>query len=568
MRILTQCLAMLSSAALLAGCVNEELNYAKKPDSGNGTPTEVGYLSLSGLEMKVIYDGETETMPDDTADASATRAATPQVDDFIVEVVNARGESVASKSYAEWKAAERNELPVGSYTLKVRSQEQFPDVEWEAPVYAASKDFVIEREQTTTLDDITCTLANIKVTMLFSADLADMLSDDTKAVISLGDKSMEFGKKETRAAYYLPEKELNTLEFQLTGSFADTGKPVPPLNKSIPNVKAGQWRKITLVIEWADKGDVVFDIEVDNFVLDETVEVNGTDGLWEEVIGGDAPEDAPAIVWEGQELSQPFTLTDAMFDQTGNCTVPFRFKVTAPGGLTSLGVAIDSDNASLLEVLDRIQLPRSFDLCTLDASSTAGAVLTSFGLPLGSQVVGQQALTLDITRQIPQLYTYAGTHTFALTLGDAAGKTTQATLTLVVKKGGTQTGPVITWRGYNIDQSYDLSADMTIVVDIESENGIKAFEVNIDSEVLAPMLGAVGIPETFDLCTVDGALAETLQSFGFKTGSDVTSPMSFDITQFVSILMMMDAGEHKFHLAVTDDNGVTTRKTLHLINRK
>ena len=558
---------MLSSAALLAGCVNEEPNYAKKPDSGNGTPTEVGYLSLSGLEMKVIYDGETETMPDDTADASATRAATPQVDDFIVEVVNARGESVASKSYAEWKAAERNELPVGSYTLKVRSQEQFPDVEWEAPVYAASKDFVIEREQTTTLDDITCTLANIKVTMLFSADLADMLSDDTKAVISLGDKSMEFGKKETRAAYYLPEKELNTLEFQLTGSFADTGKPVT-LNKSIPNVKAGQWRKITLVIEWADKGDVVFDIEVDNFVLDETVEVNGTDGLWEEVIGGDATEDAPAIVWEGQELSQPFTLTDAMFDQTGNCTVPFRFKVTAPGGLTSLGVAIDSDNASLLEALDRIQLPRSFDLCTLDASSTAGAVLTSFGLPLGSQVVGQQALTLDITRQIPQLYTYAGTHTFALTLGDAAGKTTQATLTLVVKKGGTQTGPVITWRGYNIDQSYDLSADMTIVVDIESENGIKAFEVNIDSEVLAPMLGAVGIPETFDLCTVDGALAETLQSFGFKTGSDVTSPMSFDITQFVSILMMMDAGEHKFHLAVTDDNGVTTRKTLHLINRK
>lgn len=558
---------MLSSAALLAGCVNEEPNYAKKPDSGNGTPTEVGYLSLSGLEMKVIYDGETETMPDDTADASATRAATPQVDDFIVEVVNARGESVASKSYAEWKAAERNELPVGSYTLKVRSQEQFPDVEWEAPVYAASKDFVIEREQTTTLDDITCTLANIKVTMLFSADLADMLSDDTKAVISLGDKSMEFGKKETRAAYYLPEKELNTLEFQLTGSFADTGKPVT-LNKSIPNVKAGQWRKITLVIEWADKGDVVFDIEVDNFVLDETVEVNGTDGLWEEVIGGDATEDAPAIVWEGQELSQPFTLTDAMFDQTGNCTVPFRFKVTAPGGLTSLGVAIDSDNASLLEALDRIQLPRSFDLCTLDASSTAGAVLTSFGLPLGSQVVGQQALTLDITRQIPQLYTYAGTHTFALTLGDAAGKTTQATLTLVVKRGGTQTGPVITWRGYNIDQSYDLSADMTIVVDIESENGIKAFEVNIDSEVLAPMLGAVGIPETFDLCTVDGALAETLQSFGFKTGSDVTSPMSFDITQFVSILMMMDAGEHKFHLAVTDDNGVTTRKTLHLINRK
>lgn len=566
MRILTQCLAMLSCAALLAGCVDEEPNYAKNPDSGNGTATEVGYLSLSGLEMKVIYDGETETVPDDTNDA-ATRAATPQVDDFIVEVVDAKGESVASKSYAEWKAAEQNELPVGSYTLKVRSQENFPDVEWETPVYSASKEFVIEREKTTTLNDITCTLANIKVTMLYSADLADMLSDDTKAVISLGDKSMEFGKTETRAAYYMPDAELNTLEFQLTGSFADTGKPVS-LNKSIPNVKAGQWRKITLVIEWADKGDAVFDIEVDNFVLDETVEVNGTEGLWEEVIGDDTPEEGPAIVWDGHDMTQPFTLTDSMFDKAGNCTVPFRFDITAPKGLTSLSVTIDSDNASLLEAIDRIQLPRSFDLCTLDSSTTAGAVLASLGIPTGDQVTGKQELSIDITRQIPQLYAYAGTHTFALTLGDAAGKTTQATLTLVVKKSGTQTGPVITWRGYDIDRSYDLTADMTIVVDIESENGIKAFKVTIDSEVLAPMLGSVGIPETFDLCTVDGALAETLQSFGFKTGSDVKSPMSIDITQFVSILMMMDAGEHKFHLAVTDDNDVTTSKTLHLINRK
>lgn len=567
MRNLTQCLAMFFAAALLSGCVDEKPNYSKNPDGGTDIPSEVGYLSLSGLEMKVIYDGETETMPDDTADAAATRADEPQLDNFIVEVVDAQGESVARKSYAEWKAVEQHELPVGSYTLEVRSEETFPDVEWEAPAYTASKDFVIEREKTTTLNDITCTLANIKVTMLFSADLADMLSDDTKATISLGDKSMDFGKEETRAAYYMPEQELNTLDFQLTGSFADTGKPVS-LNKSIPNVKAGQWRKITLVVEWADKGNVVIGVEVDNFVLDDTVEVNGTEGLWEEVIDEGGAEQGPAIVWEGHDLSQPFTLTDAMFDQTGNCTESFRFAITAPEGLTSLAVAIDSDNASLLEAVDRVQLPRSFDLCTVEASSTAGAVLTSLGLPVGDQVVGRQELTLDITRQIPQLYAYTGTHTFAVTLADAAGKTTQATLTLVVKKGGSETGPVITWRDYDIDQPHDLAADMTIVIDIESANGIKAFEVNIDSEILAPMLSSVGIPETFDLCTVGGALAETLQSFGFKTGSDVTSPMSFDITQFVSILMMMDAGEHKFHLAVTDDNDVTTRKTIHLINRK
>ena len=138
MRNLTQCLAMFFAAALLSGCVDEKPNYSKTPDGGTDTPSEVGYLSLSGLEMKVIYDGETETMPDDTADAAATRADEPQLDNFIVEVVDAQGESVARKSYAEWKAVEQHELPVGSYTLEVRSEESFPDVEWEAPAYTAS----------------------------------------------------------------------------------------------------------------------------------------------------------------------------------------------------------------------------------------------------------------------------------------------------------------------------------------------------------------------------------------------------------------------------------------------
>ena len=57
MRNLTQCLAMFFAAALLSGCVDEKPNYAKNPDGGTDTPSEVGYLSLSGLEMKVIYDG-------------------------------------------------------------------------------------------------------------------------------------------------------------------------------------------------------------------------------------------------------------------------------------------------------------------------------------------------------------------------------------------------------------------------------------------------------------------------------------------------------------------------------
>ena len=109
MKILTKTLAAMTVAAMLAtGCIKEEPNY--RQNGTDGTQSAVGYLSLEGLSMRVIYDAETETRPDDTANETqrpSTRAdeTQPAVDDFLVEILDAEGKSVLKQTYGELKTA-------------------------------------------------------------------------------------------------------------------------------------------------------------------------------------------------------------------------------------------------------------------------------------------------------------------------------------------------------------------------------------------------------------------------------------------------------------------------------
>ena len=173
-------------------------------------------------------------------------------------------------------------MPVGNYTLTVSSHrtDEIQAAAWNAPVYGTTYAFSITKGATTPIEEIVCTLQNIKVTLLCSADLADQLTAETKATVSLGSASLEFSKEYwngQQAAFFLPAAESNDLKFVLSGSFTDGGDVT--FSKTISGVKAGQWRKIELVIVYADQGGIKFDISVDNFVLDDTITVNGTDGL-------------------------------------------------------------------------------------------------------------------------------------------------------------------------------------------------------------------------------------------------------------------------------------------------
>lgn len=562
---------MLAAVAFVAaGCVNEEPPYKEEPKPTPGDAT--GFLSVSGLSMRVVYD-ETDVRPDDTSDqtqspqaVSGTRAEQPDVDGFIVEILDADNAQVFKKTYAELKQqlAEPMELPVGAYRMEVRSEESTPDVAWEHPVYGATSSFTISKAQTTQLEEVVCTLQNIKVTVDYSSELAGMLADTSKATISLGQTSQEFLKTETRAAYFKSLDIENTLVFNFDGVFAGTDIPAQ-FSKQITGVKAGQWRKISVVINYADKGTLLFQVTVDNNIIqDNSFVVDGTDNLLEELLEDPS---APALAWPGHDMSKPFTLTDAMFDDNGNCIEPFVFDLASPNGIESLRVNIASTSSQFMASMAAIQLPETFDLCALDASSPAGIILKGFGYSVGGELKGQQAKSFNIAGQIKALYEFDGTHTFSFDMTDAKGVSTAAALTLVVDKSAGQEGPAIVWRGYDIDQQYEVQKDMVIDIDVTATAGIKSFWVTIDSEALKDLLPVINMPEKFDICDVPADLAAILHDeFGFPINEQVKNQTAvmFSITKFVEILLEIP-GEHNFVLDVTDNNNVLTHKTVKLI---
>lgn len=549
MKTFTKFLTMLAVAALFAtGCVNEEPPYKEDPNPEPAGTT--GYLSIGNLSMTVVYD-ETEIRPDDTSDetqaartASGTRATAPDVDSFIVEILDADNAQVLEMTYAQLKEQLKTpmELKVGAYRMEVRSEDTMPGVDWEHPVYGATSDFTITKAQTTSPEEVVCTLQNIKVSVEYSSELADMLADTSKATVSLGDTSLAFPKTETRAAYFKPQALENTLDFVFDGTFADTDVPAK-FSKQITGVKAGQWRKVSVVIGYADKGNILFSVKVDNSILqDNKFVVDGTENLGEELL---EDPNAPALTWPGHDMTQPFTLTDAMFDAEGNCIEPFAFDLSSPNGIESLQVTVGSTNSQFLASMAAIQLPETFDLCALDASSAAGIILKGFGYPVGSELKGQTAKSFNIAGQIRALYEFDGTHTFAFTMTDAKGVSSEAVLTLAVDKSSGQTGPRITWRGYDIDQQYEVQKDMVIdIAEIQKYvSGEKKYRILAFSE-LTRFTVSVG-DKSYDALngTTEGISLEPVDKYNVR------------LTLSDAFFASCQAGDQKVTLRIEDANG-------------
>ena len=578
--------AAITAILFAAGCVNEEPAYKNEPGTTPAPEDGTGYLSMAGMTMRVIYDDQTDTQPDDTSSETVkpqTRAeeAQPDVDAFIVEIFDAEGTTVYKDTYANLRTETaatdgKMELPTGSYKLEVRSEEPSSKLaEWDHPVYFAARDFAIEKNEDTVLEEIVCTLSNIKVTLTCSKDLADQFTAETISTVSLGETSMVFVKGETRAAYFTSLAELNTLKFNLTGAFADTPETPLQFNKEIPTVKAGQWRKITLVITYADKGGIKFDIDVKNFIMDEEIRIDGTANVWEPVFEEGPDPLAPAIEWPGHDLTEPFRITSSMFDADGKCTEPFALNLTAPNGIESLVLTFSSTNSAFMDALTEIQIPHSLDLCAT-TQGPAYAILSGFGLPLGDKLRGATSKQFDIAGQIPMLYAdpgFEGTHTFACTLTDAKGLSTSAELRLVVSKSSAD-APSIKWVGYEIDEQQPLTHDMKIDIDIQVPAGIKKFEVTIISEILDPLLEEMKIPAQFDLCNLGSETEPLIKELGFPTNEEVRNKTSFDplfsITDFVEMIFLVfdssgkESGTFDFRLSITDNKDQLTTKTIQL----
>jgi hypothetical protein len=569
MKLLYQILAAGILAVLATGCKDETPNYGQ---TGGGSSETVGYVDLNGLSPQVLLDAEINQTPAQTT-AAQTRAVTEATPDYLVRIYNSSDECVLDTTYGDMQSQfndgpEQNllALPVGTYRLEVHSQEpsSVPDVEWEAPTYGTTYDFAVLRSHTsdsplTIADEVVCKLSNIKVTVSISADLAELLGDDTKSTVTLGSAVAEFTKSESRAAYFRPQNsDGDTLEFKLTGT--KDGKPAE-LSKTITGVKAGQWRKIMLSIVYAETGDIKIIVTVDSFVQDSEITINSTESLWEPEL--DEGTDRPTLTWPGHDLAQPVALDESMYDPSGtfNGTAP-ALTLSAADGIQTLLLGITSDNAAF-----RTEIIEAAGLTDVDLCGTISRLHPFYGLQV---TAGATEATIDLESIMYLFFGYEGSHTLTFNMTDNKGRNAVATLQFNYGKGTAEEDPSIVCRQFDIDQPHTTQTGDEIDVDIKTASGIQAFVVSIISETLnEEVLAAVGLRPTFDLCNItdpEELAALTSDDIGFPVNDDVKgqTSMTFSVTKFTGMLSAFP-GTHQFKLAVTNAEGSTTTKTLQLI---
>lgn len=569
MKLLYQILAAGTLAMLATGCKDETPNYGQ---TGGGSSETVGYVDLNGLSPQVLLDAEINQTPAQTT-AAQTRAVTEATPDYLVRIYNSSDECVLDTTYGDMQSQfndgpEQNllALPVGTYRLEVHSQEpsSVPDVEWEAPTYGTTYDFAVLRSHTsdsplTIADEVVCKLSNIKVTVSISADLAELLGDDTKSTVTLGSAVAEFTKSESRAAYFRPQNsDGDTLEFKLTGT--KDGKPAE-LSKTITGVKAGQWRKIMLSIVYAETGDIKIVVTVDSFVQDSEITINSTESLWEPEL--DEGTDRPTLTWPGHDLAQPVALDESMYDPSGtfNGTAP-ALTLSAADGIQTLLLGITSDNAAF-----RTEIIEAAGLTDVDLCGTISRLHPFYGLQV---TAGATEATIDLKSIMYLFFGYEGSHTLTFNMTDNKGRNAVATLQFNYGKGTAEEDPSIVCRQFDIDQPHTTQTGDEIDVDIKTASGIQAFVVSIISETLnEEVLAAVGLRPTFDLCNItdpEELAALTSDDIGFPVNDDVKgqTSMTFSVTKFTGMLSA-SPGTHQFKLAVTNAEGSTTTKTLQLI---
>ena len=532
----------LVALSTMVACHKDHVDY-----NGNGSDENenIGYLSVAGLQADILKDTE------NFDSASSTRAGV-DINDFDVVITNnATGEKVSSFKYGE-RPTEPIALVGGVYKINMSSAAMV-GAAWESPVYAAEKEFVITRKQTTTVNDIVCKLANIKVTVAYSADLLDQLDpQNTKMIVALAESELEYAFTEDRAGYFAPAADENTLKLTFNCRYKGETKDITMTNE-IKGVKAAQWRKINVVVQHAADGTATIGIVCDTWTYDEEVTFDTSAMLMEEVIPDDT--DAPVIVWEGHDLAEAFELTDDMFDAEDNFKKSINLDVTTKSPLKSLVVKVSSDNVDFTNAYAEI-MPLETDLCANTVSST---ILKMMGYP--SDAKGTTSTRLKFASQADLLKSYEGTHSFEITAEDINGAKTTVKLTI---KYGQNVAPQIIWVGYDIDKRQTYVAGMTCNLNVKAPLTIADFNVKIISATLTPEeLSGVGLAGEFSLVN-DTQFHEALSGLGFPVGDAVygQGELNLSISNFLGVLAMLGAGDHDFEMSVTDMEGNTTTKTV------
>lgn len=613
------CLAFL---LLLSGCKNEDPGFPTTP----GTDDEVGYIVTSGLSVTVADNeiistttGESSPTKSEASgseatnltrsnntqsavDSTTTKTDPPTAeasDDYKVTILNTKTSETMNYTYADLKKEENQKIPVAPGTYKISAES--PDyasymagdyyANWDMPVYAGSVTKNVIKATETTVNDLVCSLANIRTSVSLTPDLQSLFLPDDQATeqlpaltvtLSVGENSLVYDRAAAdgeKYGYFKAVEATNTITVELKGAYNKASGDVAPeyvpvkWTREITGCKAGQWRKISIHVTNASQGNIQFQMTVENWVYDQKIDVDVTNlyAFGEEVIPDEELSDAnsPVVTLEGHDIAQGYTINQSMYNEDlGKWNENLQAIITPQSDVTlrSVKLLFASDNATLLSDLSAAGYTNN----TVQIWPQNSALTSYLLIQDESGVVKATLKDAGMTK----LFTYKGVHTVKFIAVDTKGRTSYTNLKITVSEGGSivTEGPTATWvndRGGQLDVPFQLDPNdlPPVELKVESKTGITDFKIEISStnQEFAELISTMFSTNNLDLIN-PGSNAETLASLGFPTGDQVRNQtsLSFDISQFMSALAVF-SGEHTFKLQVTDANGQIAKSLILIV---
>ena len=607
---------------LLAGCKNEDPGFP----SSSGTDEEVGYIVTSGLSVSVADNeiistttGESSPTKSESSgseatnltrsnntqsavDSTTTKTDPPTAeasDDYKVTILNTKTSETMNYTYADLKKEENQKIPVAPGTYKISAES--PDyasymagdyyANWDMPVYAGSVTKNVIKATETTVNDLVCSLANIRTSVSLTPDLQSLFLPDDQATeqlpaltvtLSVGENSLVYDRAAAdgeKYGYFKAVETTNTITVELKGAYNKASGDVEPeyvpvkWTREITGCKAGQWRKISIHVTNASQGNIQFQMTVENWVYDQKIDVDVTNlyAFGEEVIPDEELSDAnsPVVALVGHDITQGYTINQSMYNEDlGKWTENLQATITPQSdvSLRSIKLLFTSDNATLLSDLSAAGYTNN----TVQIWPQNSALTSYLLIQDESGVVKATLKDAGMTK----LFTYKGVHTVKFIAVDTKGRTSYTNLKITVSEGGSivTEGPTATWvndRGGQLDVPFQLDPNdlPPVELKVESKTGITDFKIEISStnQEFAELISTMFSTNNLDLIN-PGSNAETLASLGFPTGDQVRNQtsLSFDISQFMSALAVF-SGEHTFKLQVTDANGQIAKSLILIV---
>ena len=264
----------------------------------------------------------------------------------------------------------------------------------------------------------------------------------------------------------------------------------------------------------------------------------------------------PSVTWES---NPDFAKVDIDDD------LDVRIKVAVPGIISEMTMTVESKDALNEEMTEKYGI-RSGKIVLTDKTNLIAQQyideVCGGKIPFGDDVIGKTELEIDLTeyvKRINDLTFVEGDHKITFSITDNENQTSSKDLFF---HRVAPAAPSIVWTSNPDFAKVDIDGNLKVDLSVSVPGGISSFVVGVESDILTPLLQAMGISGDLDLIN-DSKVAEFIKGLDptIHVGQDLKDRTSadLDITAMVAMIAKLtkEDSDHTLHIKVTDNNGKT-----------